>query len=50
MKAPSLTDGNDKPRKILGQRVEWPLVMLFATIPALALVALVKNVLMAVGA
>jgi hypothetical protein len=47
---PTLTDANDKPRKVLRQRVEWPLAVLFGTIPVLALVALVKNVLLAGGA
>lgn len=50
MKPPELTDENDKPRKLFGQRVEWPIAMLFATIPLLALIAVVKNVLLGIGA
>jgi hypothetical protein len=47
MSRPTLLDRNDNPRKVLRQRVEWPIAVLFATIPVLALVALVKNVLLA---
>lgn len=50
MTRPILTDNDDKPRKILRQRVEWPIALLFATIPVLTLVALAKNVLLAGGA
>lgn len=50
MKLPELTDENHNPRKIFGRRVEWPVAMLFATIPILTIVALVKNVLLAGGA
>lgn len=50
MKRPELTDEDHNPRKIFGQRVEWPIALLFATIPVLAILAVVKNVLLAGGA
>ncbi|WP_277738576.1 hypothetical protein [Ferruginivarius sediminum] len=37
-----LNDENNNPRKIFG-RVEWPIGLLFATVPVLIIVAIVKN-------
>ena len=37
-----LTDQNNNPRKIFG-KIEWPLAVLFAIIPLLVIVALLKS-------
>lgn len=42
-----LNDRNDNPKKLFNGRVEWPIALLFSTIPALVAVALVKNVILA---
>ena len=49
MKGIALTDENHNPRRVFNQRVEWPVALLFGTIPLLAIVAIVKNVLLASG-
>ncbi|WP_200341136.1 hypothetical protein [Rhodovibrio sodomensis] len=49
MKRISLTDEDHNPRRIFNRRVEWPLALLFAAVPLLAIVAVVKNVLLAGG-
>lgn len=49
MKRFTLTDENGNPRRVFNERVEWPLALLFGAVPALAIVAVVKNVLLAGG-
>lgn len=37
-----LNDENNNPKKIFG-RIEWPLALLFGTIPVLVITAILKN-------
>lgn len=37
-----LTDHNNQPKKLFG-KVEWPLALLFGTIPLLVVIALLKT-------